>query len=281
MKEITKRGNYMKNLKQKLIAGLLVLSAFLYWQNHGLTVTEMEYNGEVPAAFNGYKILHLSDLQNQSFGKNQKTLLKKIKTISPDAIVFTGDLLDRNKTDVDKALAFMEEAVQLAPIYFVSGNHDHQSGCWDELAEGLTEIGVVVLENGKTTITKGEDEITVIGLADKLVNPYYKSVLQSFCNGLEMDTFTILLSHRPELFEYYVEMGVTLAFSGHAHGGQIRLPFVGGLFAPHQGFFPSYTSGMYIEDDTAMVVSRGLGNSVFPFRIFNRPELVVVTLEKN
>lgn len=271
----------MKNLKQKLIAGLLVLSAFLYWQNHGLTVTEMEYNGEVPAAFNGYKILHLSDLQNQGFGKNQKTLLKKIKTISPDLIVFTGDLLDRNKTDVDKALAFMEEAVQLAPIYFVSGNHDHQSGCWDELAEGLTEIGVVVLENAKTTITKGEDEITVIGLADKLVNPYYKSVLQSFCNGLEMDTFTILLSHRPELFEYYVEMGVTLAFSGHAHGGQIRLPFVGGLFAPHQGFFPSYTSGMYIEDDTAMVVSRGLGNSVFPFRIFNRPELVVVTLEKN
>lgn len=267
-------------MKTKLAICGIALAGFLYWQNNGLIVTALEYECKIPKAFDGYKILHVSDLQNKTYGKNHKTLIGKMTESEPDIIVFTGDLLDRNKTNVDTAMSFMEEAVKIAPVYYVSGNHEHQSGQWEELSLRLTETGVMVLDNGKSTIEKDGEQITLIGLADKSVNPYYESVLQTFGAALPGDEFTILLSHRPELFETYVAADMSLVFCGHAHGGQIRLPFIGGLFAPNQGFFPKYTTGMYIQDDTAMVVSRGLGNSVFPFRIFNRPELIEVVLTK-
>lgn len=258
----------------------VLLTAFLYWQDNGLMMTKMTYAGDIPQNFNGYKIMHVSDLQNKVFGRNQKPLLKKIKASAPDIIVFTGDLLDRhqNRTDVDSAMAFIHEIVKAAPVYFVSGNHEHRSGEWDILLEELIAAGVTVLDNGKSIIDRNGETITLIGLADKSVNQYYDKMLHTLMSGQE-DSFNILLSHRPELFETYVKENVDLAFTGHAHGGQIVIPFLRqGIFAPHQGFFPKYTEGMYEKDGTVMVVSRGLGNSSFPFRIFNRPELIEVTL---
>ncbi|NCC15642.1 MAG: metallophosphoesterase [Clostridia bacterium] len=269
----------MKYLKIKLACSLLCLAGFLYWQNNGLVLTQKTYTKNVPEGFDGYKILQVSDLQNKTFGKNQARLLRKIQTATPDIIVITGDLIDRNRTDLDAAMEFVKGAVTIAPVYYVSGNHEHQSGCFDELLEKLTDTGVIVLENGKSIIERNGDSLEIIGLGDKRVNPYYAQVLATLLKGADKDRFKILLSHRPELFETYVENGVHLAFTGHAHGGQIRLPFIGGIFAPNQGFFPTYTSGIYEKENTAMVVSRGLGNSTFPFRIFNRPELVMVTLE--
>lgn len=269
----------MKYLKIKVACSLLCLAGFLYWQNNGLILTQKTYTKNVPGGFDGYKILQVSDLQNKVFGKNQEKLLRKISTATPDLIVITGDLIDRNRTDLDVAMEFVEGAVTIAPVYYVSGNHEHQSGCFDELAEKLTDAGVIVLENGKSIIERNGDTMEIIGLADKRVNPYYAQVLSTLMKGADENSFKILLSHRPELFETYVENGVHLAFTGHAHGGQIRLPFIGGIFAPNQGFLPTYTSGIYEKENTAMVVSRGLGNSTFPFRIFNRPELVMVTLE--
>lgn len=262
-------------------AGLL-LGAFLYWQDNGLMLTEMTYRGEVPQAFDGYKILQVADLQNKVFGENQVPLYRKIKQAAPDMIVMTGDLLDRHegRTDVDAAMAFIEEIKTIAPVYFVSGNHEHQSGEWETLAEQLVAAGVTVLDNGKSIIEHNGETITLLGLADKKVNPHYDKILHTLMAGQE-DSFNILLSHRPELFETYVKEEIDLAFTGHAHGGQIVIPFLRqGIFAPHQGFFPKYTEGMHEKDGTVMVVSRGLGNSSFPFRIFNRPELVLVTLKK-
>lgn len=251
--------------------------AFLYWQNNGLMVTQQIYKGNVPHAFHGYKILHISDLQNKRFGKGQRQLIYKTECTSPDMIVITGDLIDRNRTDLDAAMEFIHAIVDIAPVYYVSGNHEHQSGYFPELTERLQEAGVKILDNGKSVIERDGDTITLLGLADKSVNPYYKAALRTLKKSSGGD-FTILLSHRPELFWDYVKQGIDLTCCGHAHGGQIRLPFIGGLFAPHQGFFPRYTSGMYQEGKSAMVVSRGLGNSTFPFRIFNRPELVEITL---
>ncbi len=256
----------------------LLAGIFLYWQNNGLMLTSMHYRGDVPRGFDGYRILQVADLQNKTFGRAQKPLLRKMRKAQPDCIVLTGDLLDRNRTDVDAAMAFIEEIVPIAPVYFVSGNHEHQSGRWEELAKRLTRAGVKILDNGKTVIEKNGDTIILLGLADKSVNRRYDALLHTLMLGQE-DAFHILLSHRPELLEDYAREGVDLVFTGHAHGGQIRLPFIGGLFAPHQGFFPKYTEGMHEKDDTAMIVSRGLGNSTFPFRIFNRPELILLTLE--
>lgn len=262
------------------ICGALFLGAFLYWQNNGLMLTKIPYQGEIPPGFEGYKILQVADLQNKIFGREQEPLLQKIMESAPDVIVLTGDLLDRNRTDVDAAMQFIRKTVLIAPVYFVSGNHEHQSGAWEELEAALTEEGVKILDNGKSVIQKNGDTITLLGLADKRVNPQYDKVLHTLMKEQE-DGFHILLSHRPELFQTYVAEGIDLVFAGHAHGGQIRIPFLKqGVFAPHQGFFPSYTEGMYEQDGTAMVVSRGLGNSTFPFRICNRPELVEVTLHR-
>ena len=262
------------------ICGGLLLAAFLYWQDNGLMLTKMTYEGDVPKAFDGYKILQVADLQNKVFGRDQAPLLKKINASSPDIIVITGDLLDRHegRTDVDSAMGFIQEITNIAPVYFVSGNHEHQSGEWDILLEELIEAGVTVLDNGKSILEKDGETITVLGLADKSVNQHYDKMLHTLMAGQE-DSFNILLCHRPELFETYVKENIDLAFTGHAHGGQIIIPFLRqGIFAPHQGFFPKYTEGMHEKDGTVMVVSRGLGNSSFPFRIFNRPELIEVTL---
>ena len=262
------------------ICGGLLLAAFLYWQDNGLMLTKMTYEGDVPKAFDGYKILQVADLQNKVFGRDQAPLLKKIYASSPDIIVITGDLLDRHegRTDVDSAMGFIQEITNIAPVYFVSGNHEHQSGEWDILLEELIEAGVTVLDNGKSILEKDGETITVLGLADKSVNQHYDKMLHTLMAGQE-DSFNILLSHRPELFETYVKENIDLTFTGHAHGGQIIIPFLRqGIFAPHQGFFPKYTEGMHEKDGTVMVVSRGLGNSSFPFRIFNRPELIEVTL---
>lgn len=269
-------------MKQKKIMGCvcagLLLGGFLYWQDNGLMLTQMTYQGDVPKSFDGYKILQVADLQNKVFGKNQEPLLNKIEQSCPDIIVLTGDLLDRNRTDVDAAMDFIRQITQMAPVYFVTGNHEHQSGEWETLSDQLVEEGVTILNNGKSIIERNGETITLLGLADKKVNQYYDKMLHILMAGQE-ESFNILLSHRPELFETYVKENIDLAFTGHAHGGQIRIPFLHqGIFAPHQGFFPKYTEGMYEKDGTVMVVSRGLGNSSFPFRIFNRPELIEVTL---
>lgn len=270
--------------KRKIIGslcGIFLMGVFLYWQNNGLVLTQMTYRGEIPAGFDGFRILHLSDLQNKVFGRKQKPLLKRIEASAPDIIVLTGDLLDRHKgrTDVDGAMSFVYEIMKIAPVYFVSGNHEHQSGVWNVLMEELNAAGVKVLDNGKSIIERNGDTITLLGLEDKKVNRHYDKLLHILMQG--QGGFHILLSHRPELFETYVKENVDLVFSGHAHGGQVVLPFFRkGIFAPHQGFFPKYTEGMYEKDGTVMVVSRGLGNSGFPFRIFNRPELIELTLRK-
>lgn len=267
----------MSERRGKLLLAAAAAGAFLYWQDNALTVSQQFYKGEVPEAFHGFKILHISDLQNKRFGKKQKNLVYRVECISPDIIVITGDLINRSRTDLDAAMELIDAIVDLAPVYYVSGNHEHQSGRFEELAERLTKAGVKVMNNGRTVIQRDGDTMVLMGLTDKRANPYYRSILHMLCEGQE-EEFKILLSHRPELFEDYVEENIDLICSGHAHGGQIRLPGIGGIFAPNQGFLPAYTAGMYREGKTAMVVSRGLGNSSFPFRIGNRPELVEITL---
>lgn len=270
-----------------LLAALIVLAGFFAFENNDIVVSKFTYFSErLPKAFDGFVIAQISDLHNKRFGAKQKQILQKLKDVSPDLIVVTGDVLDHRRYDFAPVMELMQGAKELAPVVYAPGNHEESSGRYLEIKEALLRAGVTVLNDASYTVSRGDDTVTVLGVLDPAFSKLRQSHktdasdMRRFLNTqYEEDDFTILLSHRAELLKLYSEVGVDLVFAGHAHGGQIRLPFIGGLYAPGQGIFPKYTSGRHDADDTTMYVSRGLGNSVFPLRIFNRPELVVVTLK--
>lgn len=256
----------------------LLLAAVLWvlWANTAVEVNEWTIESpDVPIGFEGFRIAQVSDLHNAEFGDGNEKLLELLRKAEPDIIVITGDLIDSRNTDVETALAFAAEAVKIAPCYYVSGNHESRIGGWDALRTGLIAAGVTVLEEERVTLERSGDTVTLVGVQDPTFNSGFAADLQSLAG----EGYTILLSHRPEYMVLYADCGYDLVFSGHAHGGQFRIPFVGGLVAPNQGFFPEYDSGLYREGGTAMLVSRGLGNSIIPLRINNRPEIVVAVLK--
>ena len=281
----------MKKLNKKsvLIVSVLIilcLGIWTLWGNTALEVNEYEIvSDRIPEAFSGFRIAQVSDLHNKDFGEGYGQLLTLLSEINPDIIVVTGDLIDSRQTDLDVALEFAWQAGKIARVYFVSGNHEARVPEYEDLKIGLVKAGVAILENQKVQITREEVSITLMGIDDPSFLEDYlfgdsESVARQAIENLqnESDEYTILLSHRPELFDLYVETEMDLVFSGHAHGGQFRLPFVGGLVAPNQGFFPKYDAGQFTEENTTMIVSRGVGNSIIPIRFNNRPEIVLVTL---
>lgn len=267
-----------RNIFKFLACSICVASAFLYWQDNHIVITEYKYENEkVPKNFEGFRIVQVSDLQNKKFYKNQSSLIKKVKKANPDIIVITGDIIDANRTNLENAFMFIDKAKSIAPIYYASGNHENHSDKYDEIIEGLSLRGVHILENKYEHIERNGEKIAILGLRDIRTSLDFQNALYDMVNE-NYDYLKILLSHRPELYYMYDDSGVDLSFTGHAHGGQIRLPFTDGLFAPNQGFLPKYTSGIRHFENSSMVISRGLGNSIFPFRIFNRPEITVTTL---
>ena len=277
------------NKKTVLIVSVLVilcLGIWTLWGNIALEVNEYEIvSDRIPEAFAGFRIAQVSDLHNKDFGEGYGQLLTLLSEINPDIIVVTGDLIDSRQTDLDIALEFAWQAGKIARVYYVSGNHEARVPEYEDLKTGLVKAGVVILENQKVQITREGESITLMGIDDPSFQEDYlfgdsKSVARQAIENLqnESDGYTILLSHRPELFDLYVDTEMDLVFSGHAHGGQFRLPFIGGLVAPNQGFFPKYDAGQFTEENTTMIVSRGVGNSIIPIRFNNRPEIVLVTL---
>ena len=265
---------------------LVVLIVWTLWGNTALEVNEYEVvSDRIPQGFEGFRIAQVSDLHNAEFGEGNEKLIQLLSQTDPDVIVITGDLIDSRHTDIEIALDFARQAVKIAPVYYVSGNHEARVREYEDLKMGLAEAGVVILENQKVQITREGESITLMGITDPSFQEDYlfgdsESVARQAIERQqnESDGYTILLSHRPELFNLYVDTGMDLVFSGHAHGGQFRLPFVGGLVAPNQGFFPKFDEGRFAEENTTMIVSRGVGNSIIPLRFNNRPEIVLVTL---
>ena len=278
------------NKKTVLIVSVLVilcLGIWTLWGNIALEVNEYEIvSDRIPEAFAGFRIAQVSDLHNKDFGEGYGQLLTLLSEINPDIIVVTGDLIDSRQTDLDIALEFAWQAGKIARVYYVSGNHEARVPEYEDLKTGLVKAGVVILENQKVQITREGESITLMGIDDPSFQENYlfgdsepvaRQAIENLQN--ESDGYTVLLSHRPELFNLYVDTGMDLVFSGHAHGGQFRLPFVGGLVAPNQGFFPKYDAGLFSEGSTTMIVSRGVGNSNIPIRFNNRPEIVVTELK--
>lgn len=284
----------MKNQKKRfkkmyiIIPVLLAIIIWIAWANKALELNTITITSEkLPKAFDGYRIAHVSDLHNtDGFGKNNKKLIELLKKSHPDIIAITGDMLDSRRPGYEHNLNFAKEAVKIAPCYFVPGNHESKSNEYKELKVKLKKTGVTVIEDSTLELTYNQEKITLHGICDPLFKTAALtgdsvSVTQK---RLELRTkqkgeYNILLSHRPELFDLYTEYGFDLVLSGHAHGGQFRLPFIGGILAPNQGLFPKYDSGLYTKNNTNMIVSRGIGRSVIPFRINNNPEIIIVELK--
>lgn len=277
-------------MKKKLrwMIVLIIVIAILVWMIWGnITVGVTRYsveNERLPAVFDHYKIAVVSDLHNAELGEDNKRLVSAIEKEKPDMIAITGDLVDSGRTDIGVAENLIRQLAMTAPCYYVTGNHEAWIGeQYQKLEKILLNEGVVILHDQSVSMTKNDETIQIVGLDDPDFTDRDSSIQESMLERKleEMELtgeFCILLSHRPEVFNAYVAENIDLVLCGHAHGGQFRIPGVGGLVAPNQGLLPKYDAGEYSENNTTMIVSRGIGNSVIPVRINNRPEIVVVEL---
>lgn len=263
-------------------------AAFLYWQNYGMRTTRYLYSdSRIPRSFKGFRIVHISDFHNCRQLINKTAALAAAE--KPDIIAITGDLFDCRHTDIDASMKLISKLTGIAPVYYVRGNHEARMADTEQLTETIKNMGVTVVENSKTKLYRGQEYITLVGMKDprfmadsdddeSSVRQMFRKQLFSLTGG--DDSFKILLSHRPEFIHTYGDSGVNLALTGHAHGGQFGIPFTDyGVFVPNQGIFPPYAAGMKQMADTTVIISRGIGNSAFPFRLFNRPELVTIEFE--
>ena len=275
-----------KRKKSIIIIVLLMIIIWVVWTNINFTTTHYKINNEkIPEAFSEYKIAEIADLHNHKWGDR---IIKTLEKEKPDMIAITGDFVDSSHTDFQVALDFVEKAKEIAPIYYVTGNHEAWIENYSDLEEKLNDAGVHMMDDRREWLEKNNKKINLIGVQDPdfverdIVEGIQEEVIKTKLQPLlDENHYNIVLCHRPELFQGYVEVGADLVLTGHAHGGQVRIPFVGGLVAPNQGFFPKYTEDVYHKNRTDMVVSRGLGNSIIPVRINNMPELVIVELNKS
>ena len=282
----------MSKKKKVIIAvAISVILALVIWGIHDNLA--LETNGytivsqKLPDSFVGYRIAQVSDLHNAQIGKDNEKLIKMLKQNNPDVIAITGDIIDSRHTNIEVALDFAEKAVEIAPCYYVAGNHESRIEEYDEFEQNLQDIGVVVLNDEQISLTKNGETIELMGILDPTFETDDLSVVGENIVKQKLDKmifdgneFTVLLAHRPELFEIYSSYDIDLVVSGHTHGGQVRLPFIGSLAVPSQGFFPKYDAGEYSNGNTKMIISRGIGNSMVPLRINNPPEVVLIELKK-
>ncbi|MFD2830618.1 metallophosphoesterase [Corticicoccus populi] len=280
-------------MKYKAIAlGIVIAAArFLYKEDKDLVVDSRTITHKnIPESFDGYKLVHVSDFHNAYFGRRSKHLLKLIEAQKGDVILMTGDIIDRRTPNLKRAVHFIGGMTRILPTYYITGNHEAHYKRWPKLKEAIVNSEMVRLDNQMIQLERNGSSINLAGINDPwffgheddpfVFQRFKMQLVEMVKKAVEDDSFTILMSHRPELFSMYRTMPVDLVLSGHAHGGQIRLPFVKGLYAPHQGVLPKYTEGIHESSGTTLSISRGLGNSRFPFRVFNHPEIVVITLKK-
>ncbi len=276
----------------------LLLATLLIISNTVLVSETYTIRSErLPQGFDGFRIVHLSDLHSRSFGKNSSRLLQKIESQEPDIVVLTGDMVNSTDTSFETFETLAEELAKRWPVYFIVGNHEQMlpEDLLEQLIETIESFGVTVLDNEKVTLSRDGDQIDLYGLWYNL--RYYSdrtdpTILEDpdvyFLNTEKMEEligkpvpsrFLLLLTHNPAFFSSYRQWGADLVLTGHIHGGMVRLPFVGGVYSPERTFFPKYDAGLFTEGNCNMIVSRGLGNGNLGFRFANCPDVVTVVLQ--
>lgn len=266
-----------------ILALIAAAAAFLIKDSRDdLEISRYEVKSQkLPESFDGFKIVQLSDLHGAEFGEDGMGLVEKVKELEPDIIALTGDFVT-DEGDLAAVEKLAARLVKLCPVYFISGNHEFGSGLAVKVRNILERAGVKYLSNEYLTISRGEDEILLGGVEDPLAYADMLSPdeLAQKMNDAAPDAFKILLGHRNYWMTEYPELPVDLIFCGHAHGGLIRIPGVGGLIGTDRRLFPDFDAGEYNNGRYTLIVSRGLGNSVSIPRIFNRPEIVCVELTR-
>lgn len=272
-----------------VMAVIIAIGVFLYLQNNIIDITK--YNLKYDKADEPIRIVQLSDLHSKPF----KKVLKKVDEIKPDIICVTGDYINDREKNKKKMLKYAKALVARAKVYYITGNHERRLGNFDELMNELAEVGFIVLLNRVSIYNDNGFEIDFLGLdenqadfddykARKKGTFEYKDMSPYFKQLDELGGYKIVLSHFPENFMGVKEMNYSqydfdLQLSGHAHGGQFCLPFIGPVYSPGQGLKPKYAKGSF-GDRPKLIVSRGLGNAEFPFRLFNHPEINVINISK-
>lgn len=265
---------------------LILLIVFLYFQNNIIDITEYNIKSSNCGKL---KIVQLSDLHSKPFGK----VLKKTKELNPDIICITGDYINDKCKNKDKMLNYGKELVKSAKVYYITGNHERRLENFNEIMQELRDIGFTVLLNSISVYNDKGFDVSILGLDENQADfkdykarrngTFVYKDMSSYFNKLQNSQgFKIVLSHFPENFEETEEMNYSqfdfdIQLSGHAHGGQFCLPFIGPIFSPGQGLFPKYAKGSFGERPK-LIVSRGLGNAEFPFRLFNHPEINVINI---
>lgn len=272
----------MKKIRRLLaLLALFALAAgFVYWQNFTLQVEPVELFFEsLPPQFDGLRVAELSDLHGRSFGKNNVRLLRTLQKARPDMICICGDLFDE-KTDLTMLEPLLTGLTDIAPVYYVTGNHEWQVKNLRETLQKMRAWGVTVLENEGRVLSRGGAEMVVAGVHDPC-GPYDMKTPAALVRELRSaqgNDFILMLSHRNDELAMWSQLGVQLVLSGHCHGGVVRLPFVGGVFGTRRELFPEYDAGVYRQDGTTLFVSRGLGYTNVHFRLFNRPHVPIMIL---
>jgi len=270
---------------------MIIISASLYFGNNTLQISQYTVSSvKLPADFDDFRILQLSDLHSKQFGSDSRRLIKRIDEEKPDIIVMTGDMINTSDDNSDVFIDLAKNLVRKYEVYYIVGNHEKIINSY-RLLHDLENSGVTVLDNEKVRLERGKSFINLYGLLFSI--KYYKNVnnpdeknifydlaaMEEATGVSDPGEFNILLTHNPVYFSTYSQWGADLTLSGHIHGGIIRIPFMGGLLSPDRTLFPKYDAGQFNSGQSVMIVNRGLGNELIIPRIFNRPEITVITLK--
>ncbi len=286
--------NILRIISILVVVCLLIVGIISYFENRKLTLTEYHIQDEkLPVDFDGLRIIHLSDLHNTEYGEDNQKLFDIIKQQKADMILITGDIIiGKPENDVYKAVDFMNSLCELAPVYFSMGNHelrvslyeDVYGSMWQQFMDRVSDK-VYLLFDEKVLINKGKSTICIYGLSltpdlyKRIIRtPMPKEYLQSLFGKCDKSQYHIFMAHNPDYFKEYAKWGANITFSGHVHGGMVRIPFIGGAISPMVHIFPKYDKGIFIEQDKYMVLSGGLGNHTLKFRVNNLPEVILVTI---
>lgn len=275
-------------MRRRKTAVLLVLTAllaagFLLWGNCSLQTTETALvSPALPPAFDGLRIVELADLHGRVFGRGSRRLLAAVRRAEPDLICIDGDLFDEH-TDLAMLLPLLRGLCAIAPVYYVTGNHEWRVPGLRGILAQMRACGVTVLQDDWRVLRRGEDALIVAGTDDPC-GPAERKTPAELIADIRAEAgeaaFLLLLTHRNDQLPQWSALGVQAVLAGHCHGGVVRLPFVGGLFGTDRRLFPAWDAGLYRQGETALYVSRGLGYTNVHFRLFNRPEVAVIVLRR-
>ncbi len=283
-------------MKYKIILGIIIvllIIAGIYIGSNRIQTTEIQISlDNLPDSVSPLKIIHISDLHGKDFGDK---IIKSVISHNPDMVIFSGDMINSHDDDGEAVIALLHGLNNRYPVYYAYGNHDlfcrlYNPDVFNTYKKKIEKAGCIILDDKMSIYNKNGESITVYGLSSI---PYRKSVHETPVDknsfsvsyiegkiGQSSDTqINMLIAHDPTYFDLYAQWGADMVFSGHMHGGAVRLPFIGGIFSPNLELLPQYDAGLFKKGKTFMYVSRGLGTSVERIRIFNRPELAVITLK--